>query len=776
MEQRETEPSMWVSHQGEPYLPAAGEPKRLITTFYSFKGGVGRSMAMQAVGSILASRCQRVLMVDADMEAPGLTIAHAPDRDEGREGFVDIAGYAAQQVLKAVSSGEVAEDAFSRLPERINAALIPIDPAPAQDSDLRCRLAEVARGEQMQLPSPGSVWLLPVGTVLTDYATALRKLSLPRLFHRRGPDAPDVLLRAAQLEGEFERPLKAADVFAAVLRQALLEATAPQSHQPFDYVFIDSRTGFPDVAGMCVRWLPDRLVVLLGLNDQNISGTTRVLNDADVDPMDRDRVTLVVSPVPVAELKLLDERLDLAKRRLGITHHPILLHYQPWVALSDQPFVAEYHRHAGLYQDYWRLAEEIEGRGGPGASWTASRAMAAFSQGDLRGGTSLLVRLALIAPDSARRLSELITLTLAAAPLPAEDALLPFRVSAALSPQSLSALGNLAQQLGRVGEFRADKDDSAGAEMAFREATELWPRVERLDSQPARTYRNWGDTLRAWADAVHDRDLEQAGKLHEEACEKLARAVEIDTEDHVSWRQWGAALDAWAFAAHDHDAARAEALYAEACKKLQRAAQLKPDEPATWVFWGLALAQHASVIRGERVARSLELYEDSCKKLARAADLDPSQPLVWVSWAIALTHWGQTAHPQDQALAGRLAEQAAGKCARAVQIDPDYVDAWREWGDALVLLHQSTGGAQALSDARAKLGHAEELSHGSATYELACWEAVDGRSDEALAGLERALAAQKIKWHNVSADISWDGLREHERYQRLEGRYGPPSS
>src|SRR5438067_646551 len=43
-----------------------------IVTFYSYKGGTGRSMALANVGWILASNGKRVLMLDWDLEAPGL--------------------------------------------------------------------------------------------------------------------------------------------------------------------------------------------------------------------------------------------------------------------------------------------------------------------------------------------------------------------------------------------------------------------------------------------------------------------------------------------------------------------------------------------------------------------------------------------------------------------------------------------------------------------------------------------------------------------------------
>ena len=43
-----------------------------IVTFYSYKGGVGRSMAMANIAVLLARRGLRVLAVDWDLEAPGL--------------------------------------------------------------------------------------------------------------------------------------------------------------------------------------------------------------------------------------------------------------------------------------------------------------------------------------------------------------------------------------------------------------------------------------------------------------------------------------------------------------------------------------------------------------------------------------------------------------------------------------------------------------------------------------------------------------------------------
>ena len=50
------------------------EPKRrgIIYTFYSYKGGTGRTMALANVAALLARWGHSVLVVDWDLEAPGL--------------------------------------------------------------------------------------------------------------------------------------------------------------------------------------------------------------------------------------------------------------------------------------------------------------------------------------------------------------------------------------------------------------------------------------------------------------------------------------------------------------------------------------------------------------------------------------------------------------------------------------------------------------------------------------------------------------------------------
>ena len=57
-----------------------------VITFYSFKGGVGRTLAMVNVAAELVRRGRTVLVVDFDLEAPGLeTYNRLQPREEPRQ-------------------------------------------------------------------------------------------------------------------------------------------------------------------------------------------------------------------------------------------------------------------------------------------------------------------------------------------------------------------------------------------------------------------------------------------------------------------------------------------------------------------------------------------------------------------------------------------------------------------------------------------------------------------------------------------------------------------
>ena len=61
-----------------------------IATFYSFKGGVGRTMALVNVAVDLVQRGRRVLVVDFDLEAPGIDTFEFGRPDDATPGVIDF--------------------------------------------------------------------------------------------------------------------------------------------------------------------------------------------------------------------------------------------------------------------------------------------------------------------------------------------------------------------------------------------------------------------------------------------------------------------------------------------------------------------------------------------------------------------------------------------------------------------------------------------------------------------------------------------------------------
>jgi len=72
---------------------SAINPRGVIYTFYSFKGGVGRSMAVANVAALLSKAGNKVLIIDWDLEAPGLEKYFSASITGSRQqsiGIVDI--------------------------------------------------------------------------------------------------------------------------------------------------------------------------------------------------------------------------------------------------------------------------------------------------------------------------------------------------------------------------------------------------------------------------------------------------------------------------------------------------------------------------------------------------------------------------------------------------------------------------------------------------------------------------------------------------------------
>ncbi|NUR62183.1 MAG: tetratricopeptide repeat protein [Catenulispora sp.] len=196
-----------------------------VVTFYSYKGGTGRTMALANVAWILAANGRRVLAVDWDLDSPGLHRFYhpflPPSAVQSAGGVIDLIVDYAWQVHQHR------------------------DDRPA---DWHRQAAEVARhaiAVDWPFPGDGSLDFLPAGRQNRDYASAMAP---------RGWD----------------------DFYEEMAGGLFFQAMREEMKAEYDYVLIDSRTGLSDIADICTLQLPDVLVDCFALSDQNIEGALAV--------------------------------------------------------------------------------------------------------------------------------------------------------------------------------------------------------------------------------------------------------------------------------------------------------------------------------------------------------------------------------------------------------------------------------------------------------------------------------------------------------------------
>lgn len=221
----------------------------MFVTFYSYKGGVGRSMALANIACLLAEdpdHPQRVLLWDFDLEAPGLHKLFPPPQPF-RRGFVDMAFEFAQN---------------GQMP----------DPA------------EFIYHSELE-----GVDVLPAGSVDKSYCAKLERIDWLGFFGENPTD-----------KGHFFEELT-----------KWMRATP----QEYDYVLIDSRTGLNDVAGICTQVLPDLILFIFRLTDQNLDGIEHLVPTIRSQLKGREKKEVKIFPVASGVLSQSSKELNARRKR-----------------------------------------------------------------------------------------------------------------------------------------------------------------------------------------------------------------------------------------------------------------------------------------------------------------------------------------------------------------------------------------------------------------------------------------------------------------------------
>ncbi|MEK6754367.1 MAG: TIR domain-containing protein [Chloroflexota bacterium] len=229
-----------------------------IFTFYSYKGGTGRSMALANVACVLADKWaddEKILMIDWDLEAPGL------------HSFFD-------RHLKKTNSFELDKqlgliDLFIKFKESC-AKLSPSDEIPNsffEDVNINKYILET---------DINNLFLMTAGLFDDLYPTKVNTFNWEDLFNQS---------------------------------PRLIPSFANYLAKNFKYVLIDSRTGFTDISSVCTSLMPERLIVVFTPNRQSLTGVLGLVEHVTTYRKKSDDLRpLVVFPLPSrienAELEL----------------------------------------------------------------------------------------------------------------------------------------------------------------------------------------------------------------------------------------------------------------------------------------------------------------------------------------------------------------------------------------------------------------------------------------------------------------------------------------
>lgn len=217
-----------------------GRSKAPVVTFYSYKGGMGRTTTMIAYAMSLGVnendlKKKRVVIIDCDLEAPGYL------------NFFDLSGHNGLQSGKKNGLVEFLSDAqFTSHPE---------------DLDINDYIINVGDDNKNNFAynNLNNIWLIPAGNLNEGYSDL-----------SGGTDRSDYLEGLAKIN--------LSSVNSVVKYFNILLDRINESIEP-DIILLDSRTGFNDIFGTAALYLSSCVVGFFGFSRQTQPGLMNLLRE-----------------------------------------------------------------------------------------------------------------------------------------------------------------------------------------------------------------------------------------------------------------------------------------------------------------------------------------------------------------------------------------------------------------------------------------------------------------------------------------------------------------
>ncbi len=198
----------------------------MIVTFYSYKGGVGRTQLVANLASYLALyKNRKILLLDWDLEAPGLDTFFNINRKKIKAGLIELL----YDYIKLIKNNEEAE------------------------------IKDLPFFKEEHFIKKGNIHLIAAGNYNENYKDKINDFKWDEFYN-----------------------YKSGNYYIEFLKKEL-------NKLDYDYVFIDSRTGVTDYSGICNIQMPEVNVLVVAPSKQNLTGAKAMADDIKNSPYTKDK-------------------------------------------------------------------------------------------------------------------------------------------------------------------------------------------------------------------------------------------------------------------------------------------------------------------------------------------------------------------------------------------------------------------------------------------------------------------------------------------------------
>jgi len=282
-------------------------------TFYSYKGGVGRTLALSNIAIRLSEFKKKVCVLDFDLEAPGLHFKfknYTPSKPL-ENGIVDY--------IHSFSHDSI-------IPKNIKDYSVTLDP-----------------GNKIFT----SIELIPAGNIDDSaYWQKLSKINWSEMFYSENSQGVAFFLD--------------------------LKAKIEKEYKP-DFLLIDSRTGITDMSGITLRLLADDVVIIAANNEENIYGSKKIIKSLLLDNnhlISAPKIHFVLTRIPftdsssdrIKETKIIDRRKRELSKELQLKDIEInVIHSDRRLEENEQLLIGDDYEEktVSISNDYLNLFDKL---------------------------------------------------------------------------------------------------------------------------------------------------------------------------------------------------------------------------------------------------------------------------------------------------------------------------------------------------------------------------------------------------------------------------------